>query len=322
MECSSPPPSSGTARRAVIDVGTNSVKLLVADLNSEQVIPVVETGIQTRLGEGFYETNRLIPAAIERTTTAIVQLLDSALTYKPEFIQVIATSAARDAKNRQELLDAIRRQTGHEVRVLSGELEAELAFRGAVSQYLHLPGPKLIMDVGGGSTELIVGQGGSIVFRESYPLGAVRLFETYPPNDIPGSGFLAYLRSELSNYLRATILPELTRVLPESRSDLLLIGTGGTAGVLGRVELGLDDFDRDKLESLNLSSARVSELLEEQASKSLSDRKKIRGLPEQRADIFLFGTAIFEAVMRNINLPALKISTRGLRFGAVCSTNL
>jgi len=179
------------ARRAVIDVGTNSVKLLVADVSGREVQPVWEESKQTRLGRGFYETHRLQPDAIDATGKAVAQFSETAGKHQANSVRVIATSAARDAVNADELSSAIERASGLKMEIVSGEQEADWVFQGVTTDPT-LAGPAgqmlLLLDVGGGSTELILGLGEQICFRQSFPLGTVRLLEKYPPSDPPAAG--------------------------------------------------------------------------------------------------------------------------------------
>ena len=147
-------------RRAVIDVGTNSVKLLVADIDDYQVEPVWEGSKQTRLGRGFYETQRLQEPAISQTASAVAEFAAAARERQAASIRVIATSAARDARNADELTTAIERATRLKMEILSGEQEADLVFQGVTTDPRFATEPLLLLDVGGGSTEFILGQGG------------------------------------------------------------------------------------------------------------------------------------------------------------------
>src|SRR5581483_1703046 len=162
-------------RRAVIDVGTNSVKLLVADVSGQDVRPVWEDSKQTRLGSGFYETHRLQPGPIASTARAVALFAGLARECKAVAIRVVATSAARDAVNVADLVSAIEGESGLKVEIISGEQEAEWVFHGATTDPELARQPLLLLDVGGGSTEFIVGQGEHKHFRHSFPLGTVRL---------------------------------------------------------------------------------------------------------------------------------------------------
>ena len=164
-----------SSRRAVIDVGTNSVKLLVADESGREVEPVWEESKQTRLGRGFYETHRLQPEAIDATGKAVGQFSETARRYQATSIRVIATSAARDAVNSAELSAAIEKASGLKMEIISGEQEAEWVFQGVTTDPSLAHEPLLLLDVGGGSTEFIVGQGEQKYFSRSFPLGTVRV---------------------------------------------------------------------------------------------------------------------------------------------------
>src|SRR5215469_15499538 len=174
-------------RRAVIDVGTNSVKLLVADIQRHDVLPVCEDSIQTRLGQGFYETHRLQAEPIAKTADAVRTFAQKARELKANSVRVIATSAARDAVNPDELISAIETAAKLKVEIISGEKEAEWAFQGVTTDHALAAEPLLLLDVGGGSTEFILGQGEHKHFQESFPLGTVRLMEKVPHSDPPRS---------------------------------------------------------------------------------------------------------------------------------------
>ena len=180
-----PAPSAGFSRRAVIDIGTNSVKLLVAEVSGPRVQPLVERSRQTRLGRGFYATHRLQPAAIADTARAVAGFAAQAREWGAAPPRVIATSAARDAVNQSELLDALRAASNLEVEVISGEQEADWSFRGVNSDPAIAGQPLLLVDVGGGSTEFILGEGDHQKFRRSFPIGTVRLMEQLPRSDPP-----------------------------------------------------------------------------------------------------------------------------------------
>src|SRR5258708_1029193 len=174
-----------SARRAVIDVGTNSVKLLVADITGREVEPVWEESKQTRLGRGFYDTHRLQPDAIDATGKAIAQFSQTARKYQASSVRVIATSAARDAVNAGDLSSAIEKGSGLKMEIISGEQEADWVFQGVTTDPSLAREPLLLLDVGGGSTEIIAGQGTHKYSSQSFPLGTVRLLEKNPPSDPP-----------------------------------------------------------------------------------------------------------------------------------------
>jgi len=305
-------------RRAVIDVGTNSVKLLVAQVSGRRVDPLLEQSEQTRLGSGFYETHRLQPATIARTARAVAEFARKAAEWSAVSTRVIATSAARDALNQDELLTAIRAASGLAVEVVSGEQEADWAFRGVGSTPLFAGRPLLIVDVGGGSTQFILGEGDHQQFRHSFRLGTVRLMERLPHSDPPTPDEWERCLVMLADFLAQQVRPVIDSELRTFSSRAVqLVGTGGTASVMARIDLGLESFDRERIEALLLTQERVRRQREQLWTLPLVERKRIAGLPVDRVDVILTGVAIYEVLMEIFGFPDLRVSTRGLRFAAV-----
>jgi len=307
-----------TTRRAVIDVGTNSVKLLVASVQGQTVEPLLEKGEQTRLGQGFYETHVLQPAAIHQTAQAVADFTTLATQWEAATVRLIATSAARDAKNQQELVCALHAVSGLTVEVISGQQEAEWVFRGVAADPKLRGRRVLILDVGGGSTEFIYGEGLHHTFQKSVPMGSVRLLETLRPLDPPSLADLAGCRSWLHSFFGREVTPALEPFLRDGgRASTQLVGTGGTATILARMAGRLREFDREQIDGTRLTRQQILDWMVHLWSLSLASRKKIVGLPSKRADVILMGTAIYEAVMEQIDFAELSVSTRGLRFGAL-----
>jgi exopolyphosphatase/guanosine-5'-triphosphate,3'-diphosphate pyrophosphatase len=238
--------------------------------------------------------------------------------WRPASIRVIATSATRDANNQMELIGAIEQAAGLTVEVISGDQEAEWVLKGVAGDP-KLAGEKLlILDVGGGSTEIILGEGSRHFFRQSFPLGSVRLLEKLRPADPPSIADLAGCRAWLQEFFNQQIAPALETCLSDpAHREVKLVGTGGTTTILARMECRLADFDRERIEGTCLSRQQVLEWMVHLWSLPLAERKKIVGLPANRADIVLMGAAIFEAVMGHFHFEQLYVSTRGLRFGAL-----
>jgi exopolyphosphatase / guanosine-5'-triphosphate,3'-diphosphate pyrophosphatase len=309
-------------RRAVIDVGTNSVKLLVADVSGREVQPVWEESKQTRLGRGFYETHRLQPDAIDATGKAVAQFRETAGKHQATSVRVIATSAARDAVNADELFSAIEKGSGLKMEIISGEQEADWVFQGVTTDPALADLPLLLLDVGGGSTEFIVGKGTQKYFSQSFPLGTVRLLEKNPPSDPPKKEELARGRGLITDFLKVEVKPvmklnELNQQDADRNVGVTLVGTGGTTSILGRMEAKLETYDRAKIEATRLSLDRMHWHVEHLWSLPLEERKHVIGLPPNRADVILMGVAIYEVVMATFGFSELRISTRGLRFAAV-----
>jgi len=320
-----------TVRRAVIDVGTNSIKLLVADVTGHRVDPVYEDCRQTRLGQGLYATGKIQPQAITQTAIAIGAFITIALRYNASSIKLFATSAAREAKNADELKAALEQAVCLPVEIIPGEREAHLAYLGVRTDPAFEGKPLLIFDVGGGSTEMILGNGPHIQLQRSYQLGAVRLANELQHSDPPAPAELANCRQWLRDFVQRDIQPELKPALaqgakakgqsasgnPGTPDSLQLVATGGTSTVLACIQAGLPKYDRTKIDGMRLRLDQVRAIVEQLWQMPLENRKRVIGLPPDRADIILFGAAIYEALMDKLAMPDLCISTRGLRFGAV-----
>ncbi len=308
-----------TLRRAVIDVGTNSVKLLVAEVTGREVRPVHEESRQTRLGKGFYETRRLQPEPIARTAEAVAEFAQTARDHSAETIRVIATSAARDAADPRDLTEAILHAAGLKTEIISGAQEADWAFQGVATDAELARQPLLLLDVGGGSTEFILGHGQTISFAHSFALGTVRLMEKFPHSDPPTDLEFNICRHWVKELFQAEVRPRLDPALQHQRAagEIRLVGTGGTTSILARIEKRLPRFDREKIENTVLSQEQVVAHRKMLWQRPLAERKEIIGLPKLRADVILTGVLIYEAVMEEFGFPELRISTRGLRFAAV-----
>jgi exopolyphosphatase/guanosine-5'-triphosphate,3'-diphosphate pyrophosphatase len=303
--------------RAVIDVGTNSVKLLVGDVEGKIVRPLHEGSHQTRLGQGFYESHRLQPGAIDLTAKAVADFVQEAQAWAPVSIRIIGTSAARDAVNKEDLVNAIESASGIPVTIISGETEADWAYKGVTSDPQLSSGNLLVMDVGGGSTEFILGSSGQRLFAESYSIGSVRLLERLHISDPPTAQELLDCAQEIRATLEREVKPRLEPKFRAVSAPVQLVGTGGTSTILARVDLRLRSFSRELIEGTFLSREKVKNEMMRLWSVPLEQRKQIIGLPPNRADVILTGVAIFDQVMEMFQLPTLRVSTRGLRFAAL-----
>jgi exopolyphosphatase/guanosine-5'-triphosphate,3'-diphosphate pyrophosphatase len=306
-----------TIRRAVIDVGTNSIKLLVADVRGRDVLPIHEESRQTRLGKGFYETRQLQPESVARTAEAVWEFGEIAREKSSASVRVVATSAARDALNPHDLTSAIERASGLKTEIISGAREADWTFQGVTTDTELAQHPLLLLDVGGGSTEFILGHGTQKSFAHSFPLGTVRLLEKFPHSDPPTRGEFNACHEWVKTFLQREVRPQLEPMLPKEASEIQLVGTGGTTSILTRMEKKLDRFDREKIDRTVLSFEQLQAHRKNLWRLPLAERKEIPGLPKLRADVILTGALIFEAVMAEFNFKQLRVSTRGLRFAAV-----
>jgi len=312
-----------TVRRAVIDVGTNSIKLLVADVSGREVRPVHEESRQTRLGKGFYATHRLQPEAVAHTAAVVWEFAQIAREKNADSIRVVATSAARDAVNPGDLTTAVERASDLKVEIISGEQEAEWVFQGVNTDAELAKQSLLLLDVGGGSTEFILGHGAQKHFAQSFPLGTVRLLEKFPHSDPPTRGEFNTCRDWVKGFLQNEVRPKLEPAMRRETKpgpgagEIQLVGTSGTTSILARMEKKLDRFDRERIESTVLSHDRIVARRKHLWSLPLAKRKEVVGLPRLRADVILTGVLIYELVMEEFGFQQLRVSTRGLRFAAV-----
>ena len=299
-------------RRAIIDVGSNSVKLLVADVAGGVVTPIVHKGEQTRLGRGVFDTGRLRPEAISDTARVVGAFAARAKEEGAETVRVLATSAVREAGNSDQLAAAIA-AGGLELEIIDGQTEAELVLRGVRSLPEFAKGPLAIIDVGGGSTELLVADDATLRLQHSFALGTVRWLELYSVSETPTAAERAKLAQALDGFLDEQVTPKLGGVpLPGT-----LVGAGGTPVFLSRIFKERDDLAADEIESLRLSLPEVQTLTNRLWQMPLAARGELPGLPANRADVILFGAAIYEAVMMRCGFHELRPTLRGVRYGAL-----
>lgn len=292
-------------RYAAIDVGSNSVLLLVAERDEGgRFSSVAEAMEMTRLGEGVDRTGRLTARAIEETVEAVRAFAEQARSHGAVDIAVVTTSAARDAENGREFLERLRAVAGAEAEILSGEEEAALTYASAAADFGQ--GPLWAIDIGGGSTEVIAGIGGSVRFRRSYDLGAVRLTERCVASDPPAEEEL--LRVEEAVRMALSDLEE-----PEEGAEL--VGIAGTVTTLCAIDLGLDAYDAKRVHGRRMAFAAVRELERKLARMRLQERLEIPGLPRRRADVIVAGAVILRAAMEHLGFSEVIVSDKGVRWG-------
>ena len=300
-------------RMASIDIGTNSVKLLVADIEDQKIADVVEEKpVITRLGEGVDKARKLLPEAMDRTLAVIEDFKWQAEFLGAQEIIAVATSAVRDADNRDEFVQNVKTRTGLEPLVISGEEEARLTFMGACSDP-ELRSRKLILvDVGGGSSEFIVGQGGEVEERFSIDTGCVRLTEEFINSD-------PIDRAELDKaveHIKSLLYRQLGRIPMDDRK---MVGVGGTITSLAAIHQRMETYDPDRIHRYVLKRKKLNKILDRLSQMKLEDRKKVTGLPSQRADVIVAGAAIFSVIMGMLDVKEIIVSNRGIRYGVLLS---
>ncbi len=298
---------------AAIDCGTNSTRLLVARGAGADKAPLARVNTITRLGRGVDATGRLDPAAIERTVEVLRSYRSVIEEHGAERIRVTATSAARDAANRDDFFDAAEVVLGVRPELISGEEEAELSFRGATAELDPADGPFLVVDIGGGSTEFIVGTD-EVEGSASVDIGCVRFFEQYIEHDPP-------MPEELHACISVTEawLEDVANQLPAVRSPKTFVGLAGTVTTMAAVELGLHEWDRDAIHHFRFERAAIEDVFRTLVTESLEDRIHNPGLEPARADVIVAGACIFVALVRWLGAEECLVSESDILDGLVAS---
>ncbi|WP_415063486.1 Ppx/GppA family phosphatase [Bdellovibrio sp.] len=291
---------------AALDLGTNTFLCLIAEGNAEGITKVHKDLMQVvRLGQGVDKTGEFHPEALQRARETLTQFKKEIDLQGVDQILAMATSAARDAKNGRELFK-IGEDLGIPIQIIPGEDEARITYQGATAGLADNDKTSLVVDVGGGSTELIVGRGSQILFGESLNIGGVRLTEKLvsvqpvPPHE----------QTAVEDY----IAQELQRVLPELRNERIdqVIAVAGTPTSLVAIEVG--GFDEKKVDGFFLKKERLQYWVREFAATTVEE-KKIKYQLGGRADIIFVGASILLAVLEALHLPGMIVSTKGVRYG-------
>ena len=316
-------------RFATIDIGTNTVLLLVAERSSPgggrvSFEPVVERAEITRLGRGVDRSGRLEPRAIEDTVSVVARFAGEARSLGAERIACVATSAARDAANGADFFDAARRAAGLVPEVISGDEEARLVWASAWRDFGEGAGALAVLDVGGGSTEVCLGDGPSPRARRSLQIGAVRLTERIAPPDPPDAAALSALRLRAAESLQRAveIVPRGFGPRRGSTDDPggtipRLVGVAGTVTTLAAVERALPVYDAGVVHGAELTLAALEGLYLRLGALTTAERAQLRGMEPKRADVIVAGCAIVLEAMRVLGFERLTVSDRGVRWGLV-----
>jgi exopolyphosphatase/guanosine-5'-triphosphate,3'-diphosphate pyrophosphatase len=292
-------------RVAAVDLGTNTVLLLVADRGADgQLAVVTDRARVTRLGEGVDRTRRLAPTAVARTLVCLEQYARVTQDLGAERLAVVATSAMRDAQGGDEVRGRIRALFGVEPRVLSGDDEARLTFRGAIGGLSRIDGAEIgVFDIGGGSTEVIIGRvddaAPGISFSESFDVGSVRLTERH------GEDQEALLEAARHAF----------RSVPNLPSDVDPVGVAGTMTTIAAVSLALDPYDGARAHGHLLQKAELERVVDRLAALDLSTRRGVVGMEPERADVIVAGGCLALALLEHWNATRVVVSDRGVRWG-------
>ena len=294
---------------AAIDCGTNSTRLLVTD-GSRAVERLMRI---TRLGEGVDGTGRLSPDAIARTVSVLREFRSAMDRDGVQAVRMSATSAVRDASNREQFMAAAEDVVGIRPEVLSGMEEGRLAFAGATAELDPSNGPVLVVDIGGGSTELVVGRD-EPVGVESMDVGCVRITEKFLHHDPPRPEELSDALMEVRDQLEDAV-----RAVPELNDAQQMIGLAGTVTTVAAVELGLTEYDRDRIHHFWLTRAAAEDVFRTLATESRASRLGNPGLEEARSDVIVGGCVVLVAVLRYFDLSGCLVSESDILDGLASS---
>jgi exopolyphosphatase/guanosine-5'-triphosphate,3'-diphosphate pyrophosphatase len=308
-------------RIAAIDVGTNTIRLLVADrVGGKRFTTVVREELITRLGGGFVD-GALSETAMERTIQGLTGFRSTLAELQPEKVVAIATSVVRQARNRERFIQKARGETGIEIHPVSGEKEAELASQGALLPVDSGFDEALIFDIGGGSTEFIFTQKTEVLFVESVNLGVVHLTEAHLLHDPP--------RKEELEAIERTVHLKIEGVRQHFRDaalfpfkpdvQVMLIGIAGTPTTLAAIDLALTAYDRGLVMNHTLGRDRLASIFQDLTGKDAAGRLLTPGLQKGREDLIIPGTLIVRAIMDAFGFSVVRVIDSGILEGLVLS---
>jgi exopolyphosphatase/guanosine-5'-triphosphate,3'-diphosphate pyrophosphatase len=288
---------------AVIDIGTNTLLLLIVDDAMQPIADLCRFG---RLGKGLDASGRLAEDAIATSLEICREyrrVMDEHGVAQPV---VIATQAAREAANAADFVGPAEQILNATIEVIAGRREAELAATAVVRTFPELADARyLVVDVGGGSTELITVDRGQVEAEVSVPIGAVRMTERHLKHDPPIADEVAALEADIDRHLAALTLPR----------GVAVIGTAGTATTLAAIKLGLTTYDPVAVTGLRIAPRAVTELVGRLFAATVAERKAIAGIEPERADVIAGGAAIFARIVARVDAPVLITCDRGIRWG-------
>lgn len=296
-------------RAASLDLGTNTIRLLVAERSEFGFTPLYSGQVITRLGEGLHETGRLGQAAMKRTLDGILRMLEEAKVFAPFRLVIAATSAARDAANTGEFSQMVKNATGSALTVIPWDEEARLSLMGVSLVIKNRGGRFALFDVGGGSTEYIMSEGGEVTASNGTNLGVVRLAETY----ITKHPVADYEYEKMLIEVDATVDRALTAL--GVTGPVTLVGAAGTVTSIAAIAMGLVDYDPGKINNFVLTAEKVESLRGRICAMTIEERSKIPFLKNGREDLIIPGFAIVQSTMRRARVDSMIVSDYGLREG-------
>ena len=302
MKTPLPPPH----RFASIDVGTNTLLLLIAEMVRGRLESRFEMETVVRLGEGLKTNGVISPEAMQRGYETLTKYLDYCRAWGVRDTFAVGTSVLRDAGNSGDFCRMVQEGLGLNIDVISGEQEAFLSYLAVVRDARETPKPILVVDVGGGSTEFILGEGERVLEWVSLPLGLVGFTEQFlisdPVREVEWDRMADVIKASLSE-------------IPHPSEPFSMVSVGGTGTTLASVQLRLKEVASERTHHFILSKEAIRNQLALYRSRTLKGRKSIPGLPWDRADVILAGGAILYLAMEELRCPSVMISTHGVRYG-------
>jgi exopolyphosphatase/guanosine-5'-triphosphate,3'-diphosphate pyrophosphatase len=300
----------GAVRVAAIDCGTNSIRLLIADLVDGELVEVDRRMTIVRLGQGVDATGAFAPEALARVFAAVEDFAAVLQSRDIRRLRFVATSAARDVSNRDEFMAGIKHRLGVRPEIITGAEEAELSFRGATMS-VDLPAPYLVADIGGGSTELVLGDSNGVLAAQSLDIGSVRLTERHITTDPTTPTELAAVTADIDALLDKTTVP-----LFQARS---LIAVAGTATTVAAVALNLPDYDRTAVHHARLTGAQLEATTTWLTTTTRAERAARTSIHPGRVDVIGAGAQILYRLVNRLSVEDLTISEHDILDGVALS---
>jgi len=296
------------SRKAIIDIGSNSIKFFVGELAADRTIKtVLDTNDIARLGEGLDSTGAISPEAMERNVASVAAFAKQAKELGADRIVSVGTMALRKASNSAEFVEKVKKACGVEVQIIPGEEEARLSYLAILSGLpLEKDADLVVFDTGGGSTEFIYGKGTQMVKRFSVNLGAVRITENYLKADPVSPADVQAAIAQIDKEFKEAGV---------NGKPAQLVGMGGTVTSMGAVKHKMVKYDPSVIQGSRLTKKDIEEQIEEYSKRTVEQRKELPGLQPKRADVILAGACILKVITDRLGADGLTISDRGLRHG-------
>lgn len=295
-------------RFASIDIGTNTILLLIAEVKNSHIKPIYEEETVVRLGEGLQQKGLISEEAMKRGIKVLKNYIKKCRTKKVQKIFAVGTSVLREAKNSKYFLKKVKEELDLPIQIISGKKEAYLSFLSVSMDIKKIKKPLMIIDIGGGSTEFILGKDRSVIDWVSLPVGSVRFTENFIHSDPVRSDDYEKMQNEINRIIKR---------IPQKPKPYLIVAVGGTATTLASVELGLKRFNPKKIHHFILSKDALKKQLALYRSLTLEERKKIPGLSPLRADVILTGGTILYLAMEKLKCKSIMVSCHGVRYGVL-----